>query len=147
MGCRLHITTKSGRQTRLVALSRGYMSSGEAVEHFGLGEDTRVDSLRVSWPSGIEQEFRDLPAGQLYTIREEPPTAERAPAQRPTAPTPLLQSVPSLPVQHTEREFDDYAAQPLLPHRLSRLGPGMAWGDVDGDGREECWVEIGRAHV
>jgi hypothetical protein len=29
--------------------------------------------------------------------------------------------------------------QPLLPHRLSRLGPGVACGDVDGDGNDELW--------
>jgi hypothetical protein len=39
-----------------------------------------------------------------------------------------------------ERDFDDYAVQPLLPHRLSRLGPGVAIGDVDGDGRDEYWI-------
>jgi hypothetical protein len=45
-----------------------------------------------------------------------------------------------LPVRHRERDFDDYAAQPLLPHRLSRLGPGVACADVDGDGRTDVWI-------
>ena len=36
--------------------------------------------------------------------------------------------------------FDDFAVQPLLPNRLSRLGAGMAWGDVNGDGQEDLFV-------
>ena len=38
---------------------------------------------------------------------------------------------------HVERPYDDFAREPLLPNRLSQLGPGMAWGDVDGDGDDD----------
>ncbi|MBI2946644.1 MAG: CRTAC1 family protein, partial [Verrucomicrobia bacterium] len=39
-----------------------------------------------------------------------------------------------------EREFDDFARQPLLPYRLSRLGPGVACADVDGDGDDDFYL-------
>lgn len=32
---------------------------------------------------------------------------------------------------HEENEHDDFAQQLLLPNRMSRLGPGQAWGDLD----------------
>jgi hypothetical protein len=38
-----------------------------------------------------------------------------------------------------ELPFDDFVRQPLLPNKLSRLGPGVAVGDVDGDGVEEIY--------
>jgi len=38
---------------------------------------------------------------------------------------------------HVEDAFDDWAQQPSLPRRLSRLGPGVCWYDIDGDGWEE----------
>lgn len=41
---------------------------------------------------------------------------------------------------HVETFFADYARQPLLPRQLSQLGPGVAWYDLDGDGREELIV-------
>ncbi|MEM7397061.1 MAG: VCBS repeat-containing protein, partial [Verrucomicrobiota bacterium] len=41
---------------------------------------------------------------------------------------------------HRERPFDDYARQPLLPFKLSQLGPGMACADVDRDGDEDLYV-------
>ena len=32
---------------------------------------------------------------------------------------------------HVEEPFDDYTRQPLLPRKLSQLGPGVTWADVD----------------
>jgi hypothetical protein len=43
-------------------------------------------------------------------------------------------------VRHRERPYDEFVRQPLLPHGLSRLGPGIAWGDVDGDGDEDAYI-------
>ena len=43
-------------------------------------------------------------------------------------------------IRHTERPFDDYQTQPLLPARLSQLGPGIAVADVDGDGRDDFYL-------
>jgi hypothetical protein len=42
------------------------------VVHFGLGDATMVDTLRVEWPSGIVQELHEIPAKQLLNITEPP---------------------------------------------------------------------------
>ena len=43
-------------------------------------------------------------------------------------------------LRHREADFDDYAREPLLPWQLSRLGPGLATADIDGDGDEDFYL-------
>ena len=41
---------------------------------------------------------------------------------------------------HSEQPYDDYEREPLLPYKLSQLGPGLAWGDADGDGDDDLYA-------
>ncbi|MEK7676900.1 MAG: VCBS repeat-containing protein [Verrucomicrobiota bacterium] len=62
-----------------------------------------------------------------------------------SSPQPLYEDASELiRHQHHEEAFDDFARQPLLPNRLSQLGPGVAWFDLDGDGWEDLAVGSGR---
>jgi hypothetical protein len=45
---------------------------------------------------------------------------------------------------HHEEPYDDFERQPLLPNKLSQLGPGVGWYDLDGDGWEDLVVGSGR---
>jgi hypothetical protein len=42
------------------------------VAHFGLGDATNVNTLRLEWPSGTVQEFSNVAAKQILTITEPP---------------------------------------------------------------------------
>jgi enediyne biosynthesis protein E4 len=42
------------------------------VAHFGLGDATNVDTLRIEWPSGTVQEFQNVAARQILTYIEPP---------------------------------------------------------------------------
>jgi len=141
VGATIEVTAGGVTQTRQVSLTRGYMSAGEAVEHFGLGTAATIDKLVVSWPSRARQVFEKVAADQHYTIREMPsPPQNLSIDEFDGDVNNVFRKGSEVPFRHRERDFDDYAVQPLLPHRLSRLGPGVASGDVDGDGRDELWV-------
>ena len=136
------VTVDNGEtvQTRTLTLASGVLSNNDPVLQFGLGEAKRVDELTVRWPSGHQQSFRYLSAGKTYEItepEEAPPAAEPGPAPSPA----LFAADPNLPaIAHEELEFDDFAEQPLLPNRMSRLGPGLAVADIDGDGGEDLYL-------
>jgi hypothetical protein len=52
---------------------RSVSSSGRITTldvHFGLGDATTIDTLRIEWPSGIVQEFQDVAVDQFLTIEE-----------------------------------------------------------------------------
>jgi enediyne biosynthesis protein E4 len=46
------------------------ISSSELTAHFGLGDATNVDIVRMEWPSGIVQELRNVPARQFLGVAE-----------------------------------------------------------------------------
>ncbi|MBI4661887.1 MAG: VCBS repeat-containing protein [Verrucomicrobia bacterium] len=60
-------------------------------------------------------------------------------------PPPFFQDVSHL-IRHSHHEsgFDDFARQPLLPHRFSQLGPGVAWSDLNGDRWDDLVIGTGR---
>ena len=39
------------------ANSSGYLSTGSPIVHLGLGKDTRLENLVVTWPSGFVQKL------------------------------------------------------------------------------------------
>ncbi|HYG36245.1 MAG TPA: VCBS repeat-containing protein, partial [Clostridia bacterium] len=48
---------------------------------------------------------------------------------------------------HTEAVFEDFERQPLQSKRLSQLGPGVGWWDLDGDGWEDLLIGSGKGGV
>jgi hypothetical protein len=68
-------------QLRLIGAG-GTTVGGQSFEaHFGLGDATVVDTLRIEWPSGIVQEFHDLPAKQYLTVTEPTILQMKGPSQ------------------------------------------------------------------
>ena len=58
-------------QLREISTGSG-LSKNPLEAHFGLGDATNVDTLRIEWPSGIVQEFPNVAAKQFLTITEPP---------------------------------------------------------------------------
>ena len=138
IGAKITIETEAGTQVRYLNSCQGYASANEPIIHFGVGEAKVIKRLAVRWPLGVKQTFENLPADKFFVISE-PSETESSPSS--PEPLPLLVASNALSAfQHEENDFDDFKLQPLLPHRLSRFGPGMAWGDVDSDGDDDIFL-------
>lgn len=142
IGARLRLRQGEQWQTRQVFTTRGYMSANEALVHFGLGAAQSADELEITWPSGRRQTIAGVAGGMLHTVRER--EADTRPSSGVPAPQPLLRDVDGasgLAVGfRPEAEFDDYERQPLLPAKMSHMGPAIAVADVDGDGDEDLFI-------
>jgi hypothetical protein len=150
LGARVTLEDAQGNtQVREVGVSGGYLSSHEPAAFFGLGEAaTTIPRLTVDWPSGHRTELADVAANQVLTITE--PEGQPAFPPPPTAqPTQFEDRAAALGVDfsHQVRDFNDFTAQPLLPFKMSRFGPGVAWGDLNGDGWEDLYVAGGNSQA
>jgi hypothetical protein len=148
LGAKITLVTDTGTQVRQMTSSGGYLSGHQPIVVFGLGLSTEIRQLRVDWPSGLVQTFPDTESGplsfnQAYTITEPEGQAIIQPPGIQTAGTKQFTEVSTqvgLTTPHIESPFDDFGVQMLLPRRVSTLGPGLAWGDVDLDGRPDLYI-------
>jgi hypothetical protein len=70
VGARITVVAGKQRQIREVNCGSGFVSASSLVQHFGLGDASRVDSLHVRWPSGQETQLVDLPVNRRVRIVE-----------------------------------------------------------------------------
>ncbi len=130
---------KEDAQVRYLSNTRGFMSTSEAIAHFGLGpKEGKELRVEVTWPSGCQQVFDSLQPNRLYTLVEGQPSSEKEPAPHPVRNFELTELFADY--RHRELEYNDFRRQPLLPNKHSQLGPGMAWGDIDGDGDDDLYI-------
>ena len=71
-GIGARLTVQAGGLSQIWEIKRtvGIYSCSDPRAHFGLGTATKVDLLRVAWPSGRIQEFHDIAADAHYVVDE-----------------------------------------------------------------------------
>ncbi len=125
-------TSPAGTQSRLLTLARGVLSNDEPLLHFAPGSGQISNSeLSIHWPSGQISVLQAPQAGQFYTITEPNATAIPPSPRNPAAPakTQFEEASAALGLTYTHQEdrYNDFAKQALLPRRLSKQGPAIAY--------------------
>ncbi|HMI44483.1 MAG TPA: FG-GAP-like repeat-containing protein, partial [Gemmatimonadaceae bacterium] len=148
VGSRIQILAgKIPVQQKEVTVGGLYLSSSDALYTFATeGADTLT--IKVLWRYGQVTTLSGVRANREYEIREPEritPAAASKAARRIDSASPLFIDVSNL-LHHThvETSFDDYARQPLLANKLSQLGPGLTWYDVDGNGSDDLIIGSGK---
>ena len=120
-----------------------YLSGDDAMRVFAAGSTTNKLRIEVRWRNGKLGVIPDVQPNRMYKV-EEDGTALQEAAPKPKS-SPVFEDVSRL-LQHVhhDSEFNDFERQPLLPRKLSQLGPGVAWMDVNNDGREDLVIGTGR---
>lgn len=126
---------------------KGYLSSVDPTAHIGLGGISDVDSIIVNWPSGegdLKQVIRNEESNNILTLRKS--DAAKITEDDNTAPEAgraLFRDVTekmNVSYRHRAAAYNDFHEQPLLPYKLSSFGPGMASGDISGNGLDDIFI-------
>ncbi len=73
IGARVELTAAGRTQVRRVSRSDAYLSQGDVRVHFGLGEETTVDGLKILWPSGVVQDVPVTGVDRVLKVVEPQP--------------------------------------------------------------------------
>jgi hypothetical protein len=77
VGAKIRVTSKSGVQYNHVNTAVGYGCASDKRVHFGLGSDSVIDEVQITWPSGTVQVLRDVPVNQVLSVVEPPDPENR----------------------------------------------------------------------
>ena len=144
-GIGARITVRGGpvpAQSQEIISGGRYLSGDDAMRMFAAGSLTNELTIEVIWRNGQRSRVAHARANRLYEVDEVASLPAAPPTQRP--PTPWFADVSAL-IAHTHRDdpFDDFSRQPLLPRKLSQLGPGIGWFDLDTNGWDDLMISSG----
>jgi hypothetical protein len=120
---------------------RGYLSTVSTGLHFGLGNNSTIDSILVTWPDGKEQQLKNVPANKELRVKYT--DAKFAPRHVTTGQNALFADISTntgIDYKHQEFDYIDFDIQRLLPRRFSQFGPSIAVADMDGDGLDDIFL-------
>ncbi|HEU5164598.1 MAG TPA: VCBS repeat-containing protein [Chitinophagaceae bacterium] len=122
---------------------RGYLSSVDAKAFFGLGNVAVIDSVIIKWPGNKKQVLKDVKTNQLLAV-----DIQNANLDYDWTNTFLVKNslftdftnMSGINYQHQETDIIDFDKERLIPHKLSQYGPGLAAGDIDGNGLDDICI-------
>tara|TARA_R110002051_G_scaffold203391_1_gene269787 strand:+ start:1544 stop:4807 length:3264 start_codon:yes stop_codon:yes gene_type:complete len=114
--------------------SRGFESSIGSGVHFGVGNNSKIDSLIIFWPNGNKTVELNLPTNKRYTYTQPDEIKLGHIGSLATSiKSPLIKLEPLFTFKHKENNFVDFNRERLLPQMTSNEGPSLASADINGD--------------
>ncbi len=121
---------------------RGYKSTVSSIIHFGLGSIEGDINLEIIWPGGAITFLAGIGVDSTLVVEQ----SSASKLKREVAVEHLANYFQEVSVevnvrhQHIENIHSDFDHSPLKVVQHSQNGPGLAVGDIDGDGLEDFYV-------
>jgi hypothetical protein len=140
IGAKVDVFVKDKILSKQIFPARGFQSSIEYPVTFGLGNFDKIDSLKVTWPNLMVSTVYNLKTDSLYSFNISSAKKANVPSKVILSKS-LLQEEQIVPFEkHQEDEYEDFYYEKNIPQSVSKEGPKMAIGDVNGDSTEDVFI-------
>jgi enediyne biosynthesis protein E4 len=143
LGTKLYLFANGKMQYQQAMSTRGFQSAVEPQLHFGLGTESKVDSILVVWTNQQYQLIKEPAPNKTIVLKQSDATGQFVYRNFFMPAVSQMEDVTEktgIAWQHKENGFSDFDKQYLIPHKLSTRGPKIAVADVNGDGLEDFYV-------
>ena len=134
VGARVTIYAKNQQKMLHQMPTRGFQSSVSPTLHFGLGDIQKIDSILVEWNHIERSIIKQVSVNQNITTKQEDSKPFEIIKKSRKKENPLTLW------KHQEDDFNDFANNPFITHKISTQGPKITVGDVNSDGLEDFFV-------
>jgi enediyne biosynthesis protein E4 len=119
---------------------RGFLSSVAQDLHFGIGTTSVIDSVVIEWPGKKMSKLTNVKTDQILVV--DIANSVKGNSRQRSSEKSFLTDVSEKfkSYRHEELDFIDFNIQPLLLHKLSQYGPGVAVADINKDGLDDFYV-------
>ena len=142
IGAKVKVITDKTSQYQELFLSRGYQSSVSPTLNFGVGDETTIKRIEITWDNGRMSVDENIPANQTLTFNQEEAKPRTTDSQNVSSNNFKRIHPEDLGIRyrHEENEFNDFSRQVLLPQKKSQPGPAFAVADINNDGLDDLFL-------
>ena len=124
--------------SREIMPGRGFQSSVDYKQTIGLGQQ-EADSITITWPDRTISSITKPAVNKLYSI-DYSSVSKKQFEEQSQVQTPLFEIAQNIFDKHKEDDYVDFYFERNIPFMLSKQGPKVASGDVNGDGLEDIFI-------
>ncbi|TMM29833.1 hypothetical protein FDT66_08140 [Polaribacter aestuariivivens] len=138
IGTKAIIYNNGKKQLKQLFTSRGFISSVEQKLHFGLDTVSNIDSIKIIWPDNTFQKIKNPEVNKTISVAyvDENPIKKYTLNEK----SPVFTPNSTINFNHKEDSYYDFNREKIIPYQVSKLGPAVAIGDVDGNGYDDIYL-------
>ncbi len=138
IGAKVYLYSQGNAQYQEQMPTRGFQSNVSFILNFGLGKNTKIDSIKVIWNTEKSQVLKNIQSNQTLVLEEKNAVSQKnSIINIPPIFTVIASPITSIQAKTTQ---NDFKRQSLMPNSASFISPAMVKGDVNNDGLEDVFV-------
>ncbi len=141
IGAKVYVYAAGLQQVKHLNIERGYQSSVTQKLHFGLGNNTKIDSIRIVWPDNKSQL---ITKGEINSTIVLNYNSAKISNSNSTKKAPLFTTINpksiGIDYKQVENDVNDFDIQLLLPQKQSEISSALAVADVNNDGLDDMFI-------